>query len=911
MKIAIIISVFLVSSFISCSSASNATKDLNPEDYRLPRNVAPIQYEVLLVPNFETDTFAGNVVIYINILEATSSITLHSRDLKIYLENINFSCAKAGDFYPTSIEFSEDDRQFFIINLPVTLESGDVCTCMIYQFEGILHVDHEGFYLAKYTNEDGEVRKLATTQFQPTAARRAFPCFDEPAIKAFFKFTIMRPHDYISITNTELSYSEEVNDVSVVDFFQQSHNVMSTYLVAIVVADFKYVQDGSHRVLGRPQFINEGRGSYALSQSKPLLYGIEDIVNVDYSWPKMDQVGIPDDYFWAGAMENWGLVTYRESLLLYKEGLTSSQGKQNIILIMAHEYGHKWFGNLVTPDWWNVLWVSEGFASYFDYFGPAIDTVEPGMEMDAQFAIRHTQNALRQDSAMNTTPMRREISSVSTPAEVMSMFNFVVYPKAASVIRMVEQILTTPVFRLGLTNYLETLQYTTAISEDLYRFWQEAVDSSGISYLPQYENVSSVMLTWELNAGYPLLTISRNYATGNVNFEQRRFLETNVDDPSIWSIPISYSTTSFLNFANTEPLTWLLDRFDSESLDISSNEWLIVNNQQSGYFRVNYDITNWYLIISYLNTVDFDLIHRNNRAQLIDDSFTLARFGVIDYFIPLDLSLYLIRETDFIPLWPYFQTLSFLDIYMQNSAFLTQYRNYFQGVLSTAFNTVGLSENSNDSHLVKLLRPQLLHWICRHGHLSCRFHSLTEIRNWRDNGVLVPPNVQTVYACSALRVGNQGDFDFLYNLYLTSELQVRERMIPALGCAENEEVLENYLNIILAENSTILSQDRLPALNAIHGAGSIGLEYFYSYFKQNYGLFRARFSESQFRSIVNSLANRFTTEAQLQDFREFSTLSDAAELFETAINNTSSNVQWGTRNVPRIGAWLTTRSNVL
>lgn len=248
---------------------------------------------------------------------------------------------------------------------------------------------------------------------------------------------------------------------------------MSTYLVAFVVSDFKAVKAGSHNVYARSDFITEGRADYALKISNPIMDSMIGFTNISYKMEKMTQIAIPDAWFAAGAMENWGLVTYKERYILYKNGVTTSAEKQRIAAIVAHEYGHQWFGNLVSPEWWTYIWLNEGFATYFEFY--ASDLVEPTMRMMEQFVTTGVQYALELDSVDKIRPISFPAQS---PEEISALFDVIAYDKgiqyyfiflddfnclvflAGSVIRMMEHFVTTEVLKTGLNKYL-TARYLT------------------------------------------------------------------------------------------------------------------------------------------------------------------------------------------------------------------------------------------------------------------------------------------------------------------------------------------------------------------------------------------------------------------------------------------------------------------
>uniref|UniRef100_T1IVA8 Uncharacterized protein n=1 Tax=Strigamia maritima TaxID=126957 RepID=T1IVA8_STRMM len=444
-------------------------------DYRLPTALIPIHYDLELQPylTFPNFTFDGEVIIWCECRERTDQIIVHSRNLDItYIALV----MPNGDQGPNITNVTTDYlRDFLIIDLAEGLEVGDVYGIQI-SFNG-LHSKYpfKDFIVAFY-HMDNETRFLAITQFEPISARTAFPCFDEPQLKATFNITVVRLQNMTSLSNMPLSESEPRDDVWIADYFEKSPK-MSTYIVAIAVSDFDYVekQVGNTtitrfalpciiRIWVRPNAINQTK--LALETVGPLLNYMEEYLDIPYSLPKLDIIGIPNVNY--GAMENWGLITFDEKNLLYLNNTPNRAQKYfTVSSFLAHEIAHQWFGNLVTMEWWNDIWLNEGLSTYFadEMYTEIIKEHLDGFEFYYSFRFFEL-------SQMETDFRSHRVSLGSlTQNEIRSkIFTRITYVKGAILIRMMEKLGGVKVLKNGLKNYLRSNTYGNVNRNDLWYF---------------------------------------------------------------------------------------------------------------------------------------------------------------------------------------------------------------------------------------------------------------------------------------------------------------------------------------------------------------------------------------------------------------------------------------------------------
>ncbi|XP_025079132.1 aminopeptidase Ey-like [Pomacea canaliculata] len=520
-------------------------------------------------------------------------------------------------------------------------------------FSGPLTDDLAGLYLSSYKRGNDTVY-LATTQFESPDAREAFPCFDEPALKAVFNVTLLRKPPLISLSNTRIRATEQRDNGFVADIYYPTPK-MSTYLLAFIVCDFSHVNGTTKNgtefgVWARSEFASSME--YALATGMSILDYYGTYFGTNFPLRKQDMIAIPD--FANGAMENWGLITYRETALLYTPGVTSESYKQYVTDVIAHELAHQWFGNLVTLAWWDDLWLNEGFASYVEYIGMDFIDKNNSWKVWEQFATDVIQSVFVMDQLTTSHPLYVPVATVS---EMEQYFDSISYEKGASVIRMIKFCLGEGTFQRGLQRYLRDHAYANANHTDLWRAWDEQARQDG-----QQINVAAIMDTWTLQMGFPVirLTVSAN---GKVTATQKRFLiNPAAKDPGRfqspfnyrWHVPITITTSKMANFNVTEEdVLWLTPNDDTKELNtsiptLSSNDWILGNIHQYGYYRVNYDTRNWEALIRQLQK-DHQLIPPINRAQIIDDAWNLASAGETDIAVALGTLDYLDTETDYVP----------------------------------------------------------------------------------------------------------------------------------------------------------------------------------------------------------------------------------------------------------------------
>ncbi|XP_069315127.1 glutamyl aminopeptidase isoform X2 [Eulemur rufifrons] len=578
-------------------------------NFRLPDYLTPAHYDLEVQPVLEEDTYTGTVNISINVSAATRYVWLHLRETRI--TQLPALQSPAGEQVPVKRCFEYETQEYLVIETEEELSpSGDDGLYVLtLEFAGWLNGSLVGFYRTTYT-ENGQTKSIAATDHEPTDARKSFPCFDEPNKKATYTISIIHPKEYEALSNMPVEKEEAVDDTWQRTTFQKSVP-MSTYLVCFAVHQFDSVKRTSNS--GKPLTIyvqpeQKHTAEYAANITKIVFDYFEEYFAMNYSLPKLDKIAIPD--FGTGAMENWGLITYRETNLLYDPDESASSNQQTVATVVAHELVHQWFGNIVTMDWWDDLWLNEGFASFFEFLG--VDHAEADWQMRDQILHEDVLSVQEDDSLTSSHPI---IVTVTTPAEITSVFDGISYSKGASILRMLEDWMTPELFQKGCQMYLEKYKFQNAKTSDFWEVLEE------VSNLP----VQEVMDTWTIQMGYPVLNVKDAR-----NLVQKRFLLDSTADPSqpasdlgyTWNIPVKWTEDNITSIT-------LYNRSEEGGITLNSsnpsgNAFLKINPDHIGFYRVNYEVLIWNQIAGNLSSNHKDFSSAD-RASLIDDAFALAR----------------------------------------------------------------------------------------------------------------------------------------------------------------------------------------------------------------------------------------------------------------------------------------------
>ncbi|XP_075788214.1 endoplasmic reticulum aminopeptidase 2 isoform X2 [Pelodiscus sinensis] len=845
---------------------------------RLPDMVIPIQYDLCVHPNLSSLHFTGLERIEILVRKDTSFIILHSKSLEI---------TSAVLLPKDGLESRKPGKQLQVLEHPaheqIALQAPEVLTAgqrylIVIEFHAQLADGFDGFYKSTYKTRDGETRIIATTDFEPTSARMAFPCFDEPSFKAKFAITIRREKKHIALSNMPKIKTIELKGGLLEDHFEVTVK-MSTYLVAYIVCDFKSVQTTTSSGIKVSIYVSPDKWNqahYALEAAVKLLEFYEKYFNISFPLPKLDLVAIPD--FQSGAMENWGLITYRETSLLYDPKTSSAFDKLWVTKVIGHELAHQWFGNLVTMEWWNDIWLNEGFARFMELV--SINATYSELQIEDYF-----QNvcfgAIARDSLNSSHPIS---NPAETPIQIKEMFDTVSYDKTCS---------------------------ESDFSSGNFCYTASRPLGNTFGHMGKLMEIKEMMNTWTLQKGIPLVLVKCEGKT--LRLRQERFLKgvfeedpewANLQSRYFWHIPLTYITSS----SDTVHRHILKTKTDTLELE-GEVTWIKFNVDMNGYYIVHYEGNGWNNIIKLLNQ-NHTLFSHKDRANLIHNAFQLVSAGRLLLDTALDLTQYLQHESSNVVL---LQGLSYLEMFYhmmerQNISDVTQ--NLKRYILQH-FKPVIDRQTWRDEGSVsdRILRSDLLRLACELQYPPCIQKANELFSQWMESGGTL--NVTTDVLKTVYSVGAQtmAGWNYLLKQYsLSMSGAEKNKILYALTTSRHCEKLTKLLELGM-EGEVIKTQDLAALVHAI-ARNPEGQRLAWNFVRENWDKLLKKFELASFsiRIIITGTTSHFSSQDKLEEVKHFfRTLEDQGsqlKITEVVLETITKNIRWLKRNLNSLRNWL-------
>ncbi|XP_030375833.1 aminopeptidase N isoform X2 [Scaptodrosophila lebanonensis] len=883
----------------------------------------PLHYTITIEPNIAASASNGSVAIEIERDDKVSTwepivLDVHNVSITnvrvIQATNDNESIAtatppnKAIPADELEVDFDSDygeNNATFVINLSKDLVSKTKLRVVLsLDFVSQVTDTLQGVYKTSYLNTANNKQEwMVSTQFSPVDARRAFPCFDRPDMKANFTISIIRESSKaMSLSNMPLRRSSPHRPGYIRDDFLTTPK-MPTYLVAFVVSNMvgsSYANMDSAlkprvEIWTRPTFTD--MTNYAYNMVRKFLPFFEEYFGIKNKLPKIDLVSIPD--FGFGAMENWGLITFRDSALLVPEDLelaSSSEHMQYVAQIIAHELAHQWFGNLVTPKWWDDLWLKEGFACYMSYI--ALNNAHPEYQIMDTFTVLEFKESMQHDADNTSHAISLDVKSTS---DIRRIFDPISYSKGTILLRMLNSIVGDEAFRAATQDLLQSFAYENIDRNDLWAYMTRHGHLKGT--LPKNMDIKQIMDPWINQPGYPVVSVERSGANLVLRQERYQLPARNPADKSRWVIPITYETSE-LHKGDNIPTHWM--QADQDQLLIndvfttSNNEDNVVylNLNRQGYYRVNYDMPSWLALKK-----NFSIIPRITRAQLLDDALHLSQAEFLSYDIPLTFLIELVTSVDDELLWSAAKSgINYLTYSLKREPAYETFRAFMKFIVRAAFDRYGLNEPDNESHLQLKHRALVANFACKFNYDRCTQAAHKKFRDW----MLAPkknpikPNLKSVIYCTALAEGSYPEWYFAYKQYkLTTSASEKEEILASLGCTTKPWLLSKYLNMTINSTSGILKQDGALVFRAV-ASNAIGYDIAFDFLQTNIKEIAEYYGDgfSTLNEMIKSLTIYMNKEFHKQQLQQFAAhcrtlgLKTVEAAIELAMQQVNDNIHW-------------------
>lgn len=743
---------------------------------RLFEQFQPEHYDLLLDVDPDKLTFTGSVVITgKKVGRPSQRITLHQKGLNITEANIRRSDKKGEKLYEVSRINNQNSYDEVRLHTADKIFPGQYVIML--EFSGKISRNMEGIYPC-YFEQNGKEQKLIATQFESHHAREAFPCIDEPEAKATFDLVLGTPMSKTVIGNTPVKqqlFAEKSGEDYVPTpaknathqrtFFETTPQ-MSTYLLAFAFGDMDYLEattmDGVLvRTYATPDNVEYTK--FSLDVAVKCLEFYNDYFDIPYPLAKCDFVALPD--FASGAMENWGLITFREQALLVDDKNTSLPMKQWVAQVVAHELTHQWFGNLVTMKWWNDLWLNESFATWMAYL--AVDHLFPEWKIWEDFIVSEQSQAMKLDSLENTHPIQVKINH---PDEIRTIFDAISYEKGASVILMLRGYIGDEAFRNGLRLYLKKHAYDNTESTDLWSAWEESANKP----------VGEFMGAWTTKPGYPIVHV------GSQKLSQERFYlnPASQKEDTVWPIPLLNQDLS-------------MEQLATKSAELPLSKDMLLNQGRTGFYRVAYaDEQNKELA----KLVRAGKINPLDRMGLLADSFEAAKAGYCNTTDTLALlEAYAEEDNNFV--WNIMVgVVGGIRHVMRDEELREQLKPLGQRLTAKQVKRLGWEVKKNESHFDTLLRPTVLALASASDEKSVVAEALNLFEKMKKPED-VDPDIRGIVYGTAARKGGQSEFDKLLHLHNTNKnSEDRVSLSAALAGFHQPEIINQALAQITDKN---------------------------------------------------------------------------------------------------------------
>ncbi|KAK4540281.1 hypothetical protein LTR36_009593 [Oleoguttula mirabilis] len=872
------------------AEAGDANMDISKGREVLPKNVKPLHYDLTLEPDLEKFTYEGTVTIDLDVLEDTKSISLNTFEIDIQETKVTSGSTVISS--APKITYN-DDTQTTKVDFDQTIPAGSKAK-LFHRFSGILSNSMAGFYRSSYKDAEGNEKYMATTQMEPTDARRAFPCFDEPALKASYTVTLIADHNQTCLSNMDVASEKDVDSQmagkkrKAVTFNKTP--LMSTYLLAFIVGELQVFESHSFRLPVRVFCTpdkNPEHGKFAAELAAQTLAFYEKEFDSEFPLPKMDMVAIPD--FSAGAMENWGLITYRVVDLLFDEKTASASTKQRVAEVVQHELAHQWFGNLVTMDFWDGLWLNEGFATWMSWY--SCNKFYPEWKVWQGYVTDNLQSALGLDGLRSSHPIEVPVKRAE---EVNQIFDAISYSKGSCVIRMVSKYLGEDVFMEGIRRYLKKHAYGNTTTSDL---WAALSDASG-------KDVERVADIWTKEVGFPVVTVKEEPKESSIHVKQNRFLRTADVKPE--EDKVLYPV--FLGLRTKDGIAEDLTLNDREgTFKVSDMDFFKLNADHSGIYRTNYTPER---LQKLGENAKAGLLTVEDRAGMIADAGALTAAGYQKTSGLLSLLKGFDTEPDFV-VWDEITArvgvIRAAWVFEDNKV-RDALKAFQRDLVSEKAHKLGWTFKESDGHIEQQFKALLFGAAASAGDEKTKAAAFEMFEKFMNGDrSAIHPNLRGGVYSVVLQNGGEKEYNALVKEYETAKnADERNTALRALGRAKDPKLIQRSLAYSVSKE--VKDQDIYLPLAGLR-AHREGIEALWSWMKANWDTLRVKLPPSLtlLGSVVSMGTSGFSTEAQLKDVEAFFK-EKGAKGFERNLAQSCDGIRakigWIERDAKDVEEWL-------
>ncbi|KAG7376581.1 hypothetical protein PHYPSEUDO_013119 [Phytophthora pseudosyringae] len=878
---------------------------------RLPTCVAPSKYFLDYAVDLERCRFEVRERVLLRVSRATRRITCHALELHVAHASVSVTVAgRAAPLACVEIRYLAADQAVELLldgELPAGAEAELALMC-----HGELNDKLHGFYRSAYDHElAGETRLMAVTQFEACDARRAFACWDEPAIKAKFEISIACDVELTAISNTHavqtlvrpraqnahIRTRSRPAGATLEKLWRFAETpVMSTYLVGMIVGEFDSVSTVTEEGVLVSVYTPVGRserGKFALEVGAKALSFYSERFGIPYPLKKMDMLAIPD--FAAGAMENWGVVTYRETRLLIDEQLSSFAQKMATARTVCHEIAHQWFGNLVTMEWWTGLWLNEGFARFMEF--EAVHHVFPDWNVWEVFVQDITMSvAMGKDCMLTSHPIEVKVNH---PDEVDQIFDVISYAKGASVIRMLSEYLGRDVFYRGIHDYLVKFSYRNAQTQDL---WESLEKASG-------QHITALASSWTSQTGYPMVTLADDGTLVQERFLADQTLKATSQDAGVaWGVPLTFVASDkpkevqrvgiWERNSSKEATAALAAKLQAPA---DSSSWIKLNANQAGFFLVNYSPEGWKRLQQPVREKSLGPV---DRMSLLNSIFAFARSGELPVTRALDFSFAYAEEPEHLCWKEISSNLRFYCTLYSADAFYPKLQAYIRQLFASIMKRLTWEAAKGESSTVGPFRRDVISMLALGEDPDVITEAQRLFQAYFEDSSALSADLRGVVFNAQARRGDAAHLKQLRERYESSNF-IEEKLdcLTALGLFKS---LELKREVIAWGLKNVRSQDIQYVFSSV-AADAPGAEFAWKYVQEHWAELNEQYRPLIVGRIVMSVVSRFQSEAhalEVETFLDTRKHSSYTRLLDAALERIRVKSACYQRNRDDLAKWL-------